>query len=52
MADEQAAPTIRTDREQLVLVGKIAVGLVVGFIMAGVVAPIVVAIIFGLADGH
>lgn len=49
MVSEQ---TVRPDREQLILAGKIAVGLVAGVIAMGVVAPIVLAIIIGLAEGH
>ena len=41
-----------TEREQLILASKIAVGFVVGFIMMGVVGPIVLAIFVGLVTGH
>ena len=40
------------EREQLILASKIAVGFVVGAIMAGIVGPIVLAVIIGLATGH
>ncbi len=49
MSDEQAS---RRRREQLIWAGKIAVGAVVGVVMMGVVAPIALAIIIGLAAGH
>jgi hypothetical protein len=58
MADEptahaaQRASTIRTDRRQLILAGKIAAGIVVAILVVGVIAPIVLAVVVGLADGH
>jgi hypothetical protein len=39
-------------RAQMVLAAKIAVGFVVGFIMVGVVGPIILAVVIGLATGH
>lgn len=39
-------------RAQLVLAVKMAVGFVVGAIMVGIVGPIVLAIVVGLATGH
>lgn len=41
-----------TDREQAILAMKIAVGFVVGAIMMGIVGPIILAIVIGLATGH
>jgi len=41
-----------SEREQLVMAGKIAVGILVGAIMATIVGPIVLAVIVGLAEGH
>ena len=40
------------NRAQMVLAMKIAVGFIGGAIMAGVVGPIVLAIVIGLATGH
>ncbi|MHB8681061.1 MAG: hypothetical protein ACYDA2_03060 [Acidimicrobiales bacterium] len=45
-------PAVPTDREALVLGMKIAVGFVMGAIMTGVVGPIALAIVIGLATGH
>lgn len=47
-----AAGEVPTDREQLVTAVKIAVGAVVGFVMVGIVGPIALAIVIGLATGH
>lgn len=50
---EPSAPSaVPTPHEQRVLAGKIAGGFVVGFIMAGIVGPIVLAIFVGLITGH
>jgi hypothetical protein len=49
---DASGSTVVSDREQLVLAVKIAVGIVVGFLMMGVVGPIVLAVIVGLAAGH
>ncbi|HZU79654.1 MAG TPA: hypothetical protein VE991_07035 [Acidimicrobiales bacterium] len=49
VGDETGAPT---PKEQYVLVGKIAVGAIVGVLMMGVIGPIVLAIVIGLATGH
>lgn len=46
------SPAPPSDREQRVLAMKIAVGFVMGAIMVGVVGPIVLAIVVGLATGH
>lgn len=48
VGDEDPGP----DREQLVMAMKIAVGFVVGAVMAGIVGPIILAIVIGLATGH
>lgn len=50
--DATGHETPGTDREQLVLATKIAVGFVAGFIMMGIVGPIVLAIFVGLVTGH
>ena len=47
-----ATYTDRSDREQFVTAAKIAVGVLVGAIMATVVGPIILAIIVGAAEGH
>ncbi len=44
--------TLRTRREQRIIMGKLAVGIVVGAVFTFVVAPIVLAIVVGLAEGH
>jgi hypothetical protein len=49
MAQSEA---IRSQKEQFVMAGKIAVGIVVGVIFATVVGPIVLAVVIGLATGH
>lgn len=49
MADDVAAPD---SREQVLLAIKLAVGVIAGLIMMGIVGPIVLAIIIGLATGH
>lgn len=49
MADPQV---VQREKEQLVKVGKLAVGTVVGVIFTAVVGPIALAIIVGLATGH
>jgi hypothetical protein len=43
---------IRSQREQFVMAGKIAVGVVIGVIATTVVGPIILAIVIGLATGH
>ncbi|HAM03173.1 MAG TPA: hypothetical protein DCQ30_13250 [Acidimicrobiaceae bacterium] len=43
---------VQREREQLVKVGKLAVGIVVGVIFGTVVGPIVLAVAIGLATGH
>lgn len=47
---EQAA--VDASRAQWVLATKIAVGFIGGAIMAGIVGPIILAIVIGLATGH
>lgn len=49
MTDENESGT---DREQAILAMKIAVGFVAGAIMMGIVGPIILAIVIGLATGH
>jgi hypothetical protein len=49
MAQSEA---IRSQKEQFVMAGKIAVGIVVGVIFATVIGPIVLAVVIGLATGH
>jgi hypothetical protein len=44
--------TVRTNREQTIMMAKVAVGIVVGAVFATIVGPILLAIIVGLADGH
>ena len=39
-------------RAQLVLASKITVGFIVGAVMMGIVGPIALAIVIGLATGH
>lgn len=43
---------IRSQKEQFVMAGKIAVGIVVGVLFATVVGPIALAVVIGLATGH
>jgi len=50
VAEQQT--TVRSNREQTIMMAKVAVGIVVGAIFATIVAPILLAIIVGLADGH
>ncbi len=48
-----AAPTTaHPNREQNIMAVKIAIGVLVGLVMTGVVGPIVLAIVVGLATGH
>ena len=47
-----ATYTERSDREQLVTAAKVAVGILVGAIMATIVGPIILAILVGAAEGH
>ena len=49
---EASASSVPTPQEQRVLAAKIAVGFVVGTVMAGVIGPIVLAIFVGLVTGH
>ena len=49
MVDPQV---VHREQAQLVKVGKLAVGIVVGVIFTAVVGPIALAIIVGLATGH
>lgn len=49
MSNQETAPT---RRDRVIMMVKFAVGLVVSVVFVGVVAPIVLAIIIGLADGH
>ena len=49
---EHSEPGIRPNREQLLWAGKILGGIAFAIIALGVVAPIVLAVIVGLADGH
>lgn len=43
---------VQREQAQLVKVGKLAVGIVVGVIVTAVVGPIALAIVIGLATGH
>jgi F0F1-type ATP synthase assembly protein I len=54
MADEALAAetTAHPNRKQNIMAVKLAVGVLVGLVMTGVVGPIVLAIIVGLATGH
>jgi F0F1-type ATP synthase assembly protein I len=54
MADEAVAAetTAHPNRKQNIMAVKLAVGILVGLVMTGVVGPIVLAIIVGLATGH
>ena len=47
-----AEPSIRPNREQLLWAAKILGGIAFAIIALGVVAPVVLAVIVGLADGH
>ncbi len=47
-----AASEAPSSHDQLVLAGKIAGGFVAGIIFTGIIGPIVLAIIIGLATGH
>ena len=47
-----ATYTTPSDREQLVMAAKVAVGILVGAVMATIVGPIVLALIVGAAEGH
>lgn len=49
MAEES---TLRSSREQAIMWSKVLVGLIGGMVFAMVVAPIVLAVIIGLAEGH
>jgi len=47
-----AETTAHPNREQNIMAVKLAIGVMVGLVMTGVVGPIVLAIIVGLATGH
>jgi hypothetical protein len=49
MAQSEA---IRSQKDQFVMAGKIAVGIVVGVVFSTIVGPIVLAVVIGLATGH
>ncbi|HLX88951.1 MAG TPA: hypothetical protein VKR22_10920 [Acidimicrobiales bacterium] len=50
--DEAPTTSAPSPEEQRVLAAKIAGGFVIGFIMSGIVGPIVLAIFVGLVTGH